>query len=133
MDVTPTILRLIGFDISKAEFEGKDVLGILPSQRRFYFSSWYPDSPAGFLEGNHKVVYWPYLDKVFEFDLSKDQNEQAPAAVPAEQANRIKQDILEWQKNSRIAVDAKRHTEDFLFDHWQTFSAGRSAWAYYVP
>jgi len=133
MDVTPTILRLIGFDISKAGFEGKDVLGTLLPQRRFYFSSWYPDSPAGFLEGNHKIVYWPYLDKVFEFDLSKDQNEQVPAAIPAEQANRIKQDILEWQKNSRIAIDAKRHTEDFLFEHWQTFSAGRSAWAYYVP
>ncbi len=133
LDVTPTLLRLIGFDISEAEFEGKDVLGTLPTQRRFYFSSWYPDSPAGFLEGNRKIVYWPYLDKVFEFDLAADPNETKPKVIAPLQAEQIKRDILNWQKNSRIAIDAKRHTEDFLFDHWQTFSAGRSAWAYYIP
>lgn len=133
MDVTPTLLKLIGFDISKAGFEGKDALATLPTERRFYFSSWYPDSPAGFLEGNRKIVYWPYLDKVFQFDLAADPNETNPVTIVFEQAQQFKQDILNWQKSTRITIDAKRHTEDFLFDHWQTFSAGRSAWAYYVP
>ena len=133
IDVTPTILRLIGFDISKAEFEGQDAFESLPSKRRLYFSSWYPDSPAGFLEGNRKIVYWPYLDKSFEYDLASDPNETKPIVLEPEKTEEIKQDILNWQKKSRIMIDAKRHTEDFLFDHWQTFSAGRCAWAYYVP
>jgi phosphoglycerol transferase MdoB-like AlkP superfamily enzyme len=133
MDVTPTLLRLIGFDIAQAGFEGKDALGNLPPKRRFYFSSWYPDSPAGFLEGSRKVVYWPYLDKVFEFDLAADPDEKRPRTLESQRAERIKQEILAWQKKSQIVIDAKRHTEDFLFDHWQTFSAGRSAWAYYIP
>jgi hypothetical protein len=133
LDVTPTILKLIGFDILKAGFEGKDAFAPSEPNRRLYFSSWYPESPAGFVEGSRKVVYWPYLDKVFEFDLIADPNEKNPKIVSLEQAKQIKQDILNWQKKSQILIDARRHTEDFLFGHWQTFSAGRCAWAYYVP
>jgi len=133
LDVTPTILELIGFDITNAGFEGKDAF--IPSEpnRRLYFSSLLSNSPIGFVEGNRKVVYWPYLDKVFEYDLSVDPMEKNPRTVEGQQVVQIKRDISNWQNRSQIAVDAKRHTRRLLFSHWQTFSAGRSAWAYYVP
>jgi glucan phosphoethanolaminetransferase (alkaline phosphatase superfamily) len=133
LDITPTILGLLGFDIASADFEGKDAFVPAGSNRRFYFSCLHANSPIGFVEGNRKVVYWPYLDKVFEYDLNADPGENSPRIVSQAQTEQIKRDILEWQKRSQITVGAKQHTKRFLFSHWQTFTAGRSAWAYYVP
>ena len=98
-----------------------------------YFSSWYSNSPIGFLEGKRKVVYWPYVDKVFEYDLAKDPGEENPCRVPSTEADVLKRQILDWQGTSQIVIDPRRHTESMLYSYWRTFSAGRSAWAYYVP
>jgi glucan phosphoethanolaminetransferase (alkaline phosphatase superfamily) len=133
MDITPTILKLIGFDISQAGFEGKDAFSPLPLNRRLYFSSWYANSPRGFIEGDRKFIYWPYLDKVFEHDLNSDAQENIQMAVEGGLAKKIKADIVAWEEKTQITIDAKRYTEQLLYWHWQTFSAGRSAWAYYVP
>ncbi len=133
MDVTPTILKLIGFDITEAGFEGKDAFITSESNRRFYFSSWYSKSQMGYIEGNRKVVYWPYLNKVFKYDLATDPNEQHPTIVSPNEMQQIKNDILNWQKSTQIVIDPRRFTDRVLFSHWQTFSTGRLAWAYYVP
>jgi len=133
LDVAPTILKLIGFDITNAGFDGKDAFTPSQPNRRLYFSSWYRNSPIGFVEGSRKVVYWPWPDKVFEYDLDADPKEENPGTVSSDEAERIKRDILDWQKESQIEIAPKRYTERFLFSHWKTFSAGRSAWAYYVP
>ena len=133
LDVTPTILKLIGFDIGSAGFDGRDALAEPNSQRRIYFSSLVPGSPAGFVENGRKVVFWPYINKAFEYDLTTDPQENDPRTIPADQIEQIRQQINGWESQSQIAVDAKKHTKRFLYSHWQTFSAGRLAWAYYVP
>jgi len=53
--------------------------------------------------------------------------------IGADRMQEIKCDISRWEEMSQIAVDPKKHTQRFVFSHWQIFSAGRSAWAYYVP
>jgi len=133
MDVAATILNLIGFDISKAGFDGRDSLTPQESDRKLYFSSWYADSPLGYIEGNKKVVYWPYIDKVFEYDLVADPSEEKPQEIVSQEKQNIKADILNWQRNSRIAIDPKKYRELFLYSHWQVFSIGDFAGAYYVP
>ncbi|MBN2271422.1 MAG: sulfatase-like hydrolase/transferase [Sedimentisphaerales bacterium] len=133
LDVTPTILRLIGFDISSAGFDGRDALAEPHSQRRLYFSSLVPGSPAGFVENGRKVVFWPYINKAFEYDLTTDPQENDPQTISADQIDQIRAQINRWESQSQIAVDAKKHTKRFLYSHWQIFSAGRLAWAYYVP
>ncbi len=133
LDITPTILKLIGFDICQAGFEGKDAF--LPSDwnRRFYFSSWYTASPIGFVEGNRKVIYWPYLDKICEYNLETDPNEEKPQIISTEEKIKIIQDLTEWENTSQIFIGAQRFTTDLFFSHWKTFSTGQSAWAFYVP
>jgi len=133
LDFTPTILNLLGFDITGAQFEGQDALTPLPYDRRLYFSSWYANSPIGFLQGSRKIVYWPYREKFFEYDLDKDPQELNPQKIALEESEVFKRDILNWQERSKIEIDARRFTQNFLYSHWQTFSQGRSAWAYYVP
>jgi len=139
LDVTPTILRQIGFDVSRAGFEGKDVLtqSGLPDEselnRRLYFSSWFFNGPRGFVEGSRKVVYWPYIEKVFEYNLDSDPLEEKPILLQPADTDRVKQDILDWQNHTQVQIDPKRYTEHFLYSHWQIFSAGEAAWSYYVP
>ncbi len=134
LDVTPTLLSLIGFDISDANFEGMDALHLTESDnRRFYFSSLFEGTPLGFVQGTRKVVYWPDNNKVFEYDLIADPNEQNPKLLPLSEAKQAKYDIMVWQKRTQIDAEVTRYTERLLFSHWQVFSTGRSAWAYYVP
>ena len=133
LDVTPTLLGLMGFDISQAGFDGKDAFVSSNPNRRIYFSSWHSNSPRGFIEGNRKIMYWPYHDKVFTYDLQTDPNEQNPVEMSLDDAKQIKHDIITWQEKTQIKIDAKRCTEDFLYSHWQVFSSGRKAWGYYVP
>jgi glucan phosphoethanolaminetransferase (alkaline phosphatase superfamily) len=132
LDVTPTILKLIGFDITNAGFEGKDAFVFSEPDRRLYFSSGYSKSPLGFIEGNQKVVYWPYLDKVFEYNLGTDPNEQNPTTVSLTEMQQIKNDIMNWRNRTQIVIDPRRFTDRVLYSHWQTFSTGRLAWSYYV-
>ena len=132
LDVTPTILSLLGFDISRAGFEGRDELVEGEADRRMYFSSWYSERPIGFVEGERKVVYWPYVDKVFEYDLGEDPGEDRPLKVEGERAERAKREIMDWQNTSQMVIDPRRQTEDFVYDHWRTLSAGSSGWAYYL-
>lgn len=133
LDVTPTILNLMGFDIGSAGFDGTDALAEPDSQRRIYFSSLIPGSPAGFVEDGRKVVFWPYINKAFEYDLTTDPQENDPHTIPVDRIDQIMEQINRWESQSQIAVDAKKHTKRFLDSHWQIFSAGRLAWAYYVP
>lgn len=133
LDVAPTLLSLLGYDISRAGFEGRNAL--LPSDpnRRLYFSSWFEGSPLGYLEGRHKWVYWPYNGKVFEYDLEADPAERAPATVTGVRKDRIVADLDLWQRSARIDFSAKRFRKRLLYDHWWAFSSGRYARSYYVP
>ena len=45
----------------------------------------------------------------------------------------IKNDILKWLgQTQQISIDPKRSSEHFLYSHWQIFTAGRTAWTYYI-
>ena len=133
IDVTPTILALIGFDIAEAGFEGRNALEPADPSRRCYFSSWYLDSPLGYTEGTRKWFYWPYIDKVFMFDLVLDPGEENPQPVNGAQREQVVADLIRWTAESRVEFSPQRYRERVLFDHWRAVSSGRSAWARYEP
>jgi len=135
LDVAPTILSLLGMDLSRAGYEGIDALaepeGSRP--RRFHFSSWYDRYPMGFVEGSRKVIYDPYRHLAYEYDLSSDPGETLRRELAPEQVDSIGQEMLHWQEHSRVRFPPKRFRQRLLYSHWQTFCTGDSAWAYYVP
>ena len=133
LDVTPTLLRLVGFDIAEAGFDGRDALGPIGDDRRVFFSSWHADGPIGFVHGNRKVVYQPYVDDMLEYDLRADPDEVSSRAISSPQAERVRRRIRAWQEGTQMHIDARRFRQRRVYSHWQTFCAGRSAWAYYVP
>jgi len=133
LDVTPTILSLLGFDVSQAGFEGKDALIPSAPDRRLYFSSWFKNSPRGYIEGHQKYMYYPYLDQVRAYDLHADPSEKSPTEIEGAAKEKIIADVIQWQNESHIRIPTKRFEKRMLFDHWRTFTSGRSGWAYYVP
>lgn len=134
LDVTPTLLSLMGYDIKDAGFEGINALERTNAMRRFYFSSWYGNSPLGFVQNDKKYIFYPSRDKVFAFDLANDPAETKPELVNQAVAEKIKQIVLSWQQYSkRISIDEKSHSQQLLYDHWKAFSTGSKAWAYFTP
>jgi len=133
LDVTPTLLSLLGFDIDRAGFDGRDALEPGPEDRRLYFYSGFADSPLGCVTGGQKWVFWPYTESLFAYDLSLDPGETQPATLEGAEKEQIVRDLLGWRDGTLIRVPARRFAEKTVFDHWQVFSSGRTAWAYYVP
>lgn len=134
IDVMPTILNLLGFDITEAGFDGRDAMKPDNTKRRLYFSAWYPHSPHGYVEGQQKLVYWPSpVDKIFAYDLDSDPQEKSPRSIKGPEKNRIIKDLEQWRRKSQFVIPATRFRERVLYEHWSAFSSGRTAWAYYVP
>ncbi len=133
IDVTPTLLNLMGYDIQQANFDGLDVLNKIPDTRRVYFSSWLPDSPRGFVEADRKWVYRPSVDKMDLYHLDQDPQAMRPVEYVGGDREKIQQEILHWANTTQISISPTSFTEQILFDHWQTFSSGQRGWAYYVP
>ena len=133
VDVTPTILKLIGFDISEAGFEGRDAFNLPEVDPRICFASWYANGPMGFVQGDRKIVYSPSQDMALEYDLRTDPQEKNPRRIPADEMQEIKQYLLSWKRSTQITFEPKRFRKSLLFSHWRAFCTGESAWAYYVP
>jgi len=133
IDVTPTLLQLMGFDISEAGFTGVDALGPLEPDRRMYFSSWYINSPTGYVEGDIKYTYWPAIDTVFRYNLADDPFERSPTTVDGSKKAEIIHAIRTWEAQTQFSVPARRFREDVLYNHWRVFSAGRTGRSYYIP
>lgn len=133
LDVTPTLLRLVGFDVSRADFEGYDALAPTPADRRLYFSSWFERSPRGYVEGLRKWVYWPHNGNVYRYDLEQDPRELEPVLATAAERERVITDVRNWEQAAHIHFEARRFRERFLYEHWWAFSSGRYGRAFYVP
>ena len=131
-DVTPTVLRSIGWDIDNAGFDGANVSNGMPAGRRKYFDAWFSGEAAGFVEGNRKVVWWPSSDRVLEFDLRADPMEAAPRRLGETERDSSIRDIEAWKAGVRLDVDPRRFRESLLYGRWQTASSGRHSWTKFM-
>lgn len=131
LDLTPTILGLLGFDITRSGFEGRDVFGATPAPRRMYFWTWYEDSPLGYVEDQAKYIYWPYTDMLYRYDLVLDADEANPSEVAGVEKRQIAEHLLAWRRAREVQISPLRFREAVLYRHWHAFSSGRYAWAYY--
>jgi phosphoglycerol transferase MdoB-like AlkP superfamily enzyme len=132
LDVTPTLLKLAGFDITEAKFEGGDALDKHYCVRPLLFSSFSSNSPMGIIEDQKKYIYLPFANSVYKYDLAADLAEEDPIAILPGESERIKQLVIQWKKKSQIEFGVHRVTKKLLYSHWQTFTSGRAGWSYYV-
>ncbi len=118
VDLAPTLLSLMGFEVDKAGFDGIDVLGPVAKDRRVYFTGWMQEGPAGFIQDYHKYVYDPIQKTMFVYDLKTDPQEQYRLDLTEVQAEKIADDISSWRKNTIIKIDQEQSGTKKLFDKW---------------
>jgi len=118
VDLTPTLLSLLGFETNAGEFDGVNALGDVPEGRQVYFADWMRQAPAGLVQGNRKFVYNPTDRKVWVYDLSTDPLESGRMKLGEQQSQAIADEIIAWQKNSIFRLDQERTGKRMLFDRW---------------
>ena len=133
VDLAPTLLALLGFEIEAAGFDGLNVLGGVPDDRKVYFSGWMRQSPAGFVQANRKFIYSPTNKMVSIYDLSADPFELVRIEPGEQQSRKIIDEIITWRKNSIFKLNQQRSGEKILFDSWLCRWNNRISWAQYRP
>ncbi len=118
IDLTPTILTLMGYDISAGNFDGLNALDRLPDNRSIYFSGWIAESPVGFIKASKKYIYYPSAKTIRLYDLGNDPLEQAGIAIDKKQAKAITEDILNWRTSSIFEINQQLAGEITIFQNW---------------
>jgi len=118
IDVTPTLLGLLGFKLGGAGFDGIDCLGAIPADRQVYFSGWLRPAPAGFVRGDRKFIYYVEDEMAFSYDLGKDPGELVRMEVPESQAQEIGDDVTAWQKHTIFRLGRRQPGTKVLFGRW---------------
>jgi arylsulfatase A-like enzyme len=105
IDLTPTLLTLLGFGTEKASFDGINVLGHIETDRKIYFSGWMQEGPAGYIKQSHKYVYDPVQKTTFIYDLDLDPHEQTRLDITKEKAKEVADEIIEWRKKTIFQIN----------------------------
>jgi glucan phosphoethanolaminetransferase (alkaline phosphatase superfamily) len=118
IDLTPTLLGLVGFDVESIGFDGVDLLNAIPKDRRIFFTGWMHEGPAGFVKGNRKFIYNPTNKTTCAYDLAADPKELNRIELPQKKADEIGREIIDWRKSTIFKIDQQRNGKKELFDNW---------------
>jgi len=118
VDLTPTLLELLGFETGAVGFDGVNALGSIPDGRRVYFSGWMQEGPSGFIIGERKFIYNPTDKTACVYDINNDPFELVRLKLPDEQAQRIADEIVAWRKSTIFQINQQRTGKKVLFDRW---------------
>ena len=118
IDLTPTLLSLLGFKTESAGFDGWNVLGPVPKDRKVYFSGWMQEGPAGFVRGNQKFVYHPTERTACSYDVEADPLELVRIEMPEQQMREVADEIVAWRREMVFRPNQVRMGKKVLFDRW---------------
>ncbi|MHC4533418.1 MAG: LTA synthase family protein [Planctomycetota bacterium] len=118
IDLTPTLLGLLGFETEKVGFDGINVLSSVPDGRKVYFSGWMQEGPSGFVQGKRKFIYNPADKTSCVYNVSEDPLELTRIELSVEEAKRISDEIISWRKSTVFQIDQKGGGKKILFDRW---------------
>jgi hypothetical protein len=134
MDLTPTILGLLGFDIGPMNFDGVNALQPLPEDRKVPFACWMQQGPTGFIQQDSKFVYDPEHNTVSRYHLNVDPLELSGDELPKDQAQRLTQEIMQWRRGTIFRLDQEEAGHTTLFGSWlcKWNKRSRDSWVKYV-
>ncbi|MCP4259173.1 MAG: LTA synthase family protein [Planctomycetes bacterium] len=118
VDLTPTILGLLGFEIEKVGFDGIDALGFVPDDRKVYFSGWMQEGPSGFVQGGRKFIYNPADRSACVYDVYNDPLELNRLELSEQEAQGIADEIIAWRKSTILEINQQRSGRKVLFGRW---------------
>ena len=118
VDLTPTILGLLGFWVEQMGFDGVNIFAPIPQDRRVYFSGWMQQGPAGFVQGDKKFVYNPEQGTVTLYQIDSDPLELWGLELPPGQAERLSAEIVQWRKSTIFRLDPPDNGQTRVFGSW---------------
>ena len=118
IDLTPTLLGLLGFETESSGFDGANALGPLPDERKVHFSGWMREGPAGFVQGNRKFVYHPTERTACLYDLAADPLELARIELTEKQVQDVADEIVAWRTDTVFRPNQLNAGRQTLFDRW---------------
>jgi len=133
VDLTPTLLGLLGFETETVGFNGVNVLGSIPESRKVYFSGWMQEGPSGFVQGERKLIYNPADRTVCVYDIGADPLELVRIELPEQQVKKIVDEIVSWRKSTNFRLDQRRTGKKVLFNRWLCRWTDRVCSAKYHP
>ncbi|MGE5295401.1 MAG: LTA synthase family protein [Solirubrobacterales bacterium] len=132
VDLAPTILGLLGFETEPMCFDGFNALAPMPADRTVYLSGWMQQGPAGFIQGDRKVVYDPQDDRIEVFHLNADPLELNGSELGEPEAARLSKQIVDWRRNTIFKIDEDAKGQTTLFGSWQSKWTGRTSRVKYI-
>jgi len=118
IDLTPTLLGLLGFETESGGFDGANALDPLPDERKVHFSGWMREGPAGFVQGNRKFVYYPTERTACLYDLAADPLELARIELTEKQVQDVADEIVAWRTDTVFRPNQLNAGRQTLFDRW---------------
>ncbi|MEK7994339.1 MAG: sulfatase-like hydrolase/transferase, partial [Planctomycetota bacterium] len=126
VDLTPTLLGLLGFATESVGFDGKDVLARTSvGDRAVYFCGWMQEGPAGFVRGDHKFIYNPTNKTVCVYDLRADPLELSRTELTEAEAQQVADEVIRWRKSTILRLRQAKTGRKLLYDRWQCRWTGR--------
>lgn len=118
VDVTPTLLGLLGFALKPGDFDGVNALGLLPPDRKVFFVGGMYYGPTGYVSGNIKYFYDEVTDTLSVYNLADDPAEKNQLTLPPSQAKPIIDELKQWRIAQTFAVDKNRRGKTVLYNDW---------------
>ncbi len=118
VDVTPTLLGLLGFETAGAGFDGLDLLGPIPKSRRVYFSGWVRDGPSGYVVDHKKFVYHPDAEVAYWYDLARDPKELSERPLSAVAAQQVTRSVLTWRADTVFRLEHEGPGRQRIYGRW---------------
>lgn len=131
IDLTPTLLALLGFGTGNTGFDGANALAPLPNDRKVYFSGWMREGPAGFVQDGRKFVYHPTEKSAYAYDVESDPLELVRIELPETRVQQIADDVVVWRTETFFKPDQRSTGRQVLFGRWLCRWADRVASAKY--
>ena len=118
VDLTPTLLGLLGFETEKIGFDGIDALGFVPNDRKQYFSGWMQEGPSGFVQAGRKFIYNPADRTTCVYNVHADPREFNRVELSGPEAQKMASEIIAWRKSTILQINQKKSGRKLLYDKW---------------
>ena len=108
IDVLPTVVDLLGYDVEGGEYPGVSLLDPVPEDRTLMAACWYEDECLASIKGDEKYVYH-YGDRPDEaYDLSEDPREKTNLAAERGEGwlEERRMEVLNWAARVEAAYEA---------------------------
>jgi len=132
VDLAPTILALLGFETQPMAFDGDNALAPLPSDRQVFLAGWMQQSPAGYVQNDRKVIYYPDNGRVRVFHLGADPLELNGIDLPEPEAAEISRKIVQWRRDTIFKIDESARGQTTLYGSWLSKWSGRESRVRYI-